>query len=149
MGALGGAPPTLETCIPFSLNTLQTSFFLKFIFCAYPLSPYHPCLAIEGADFLCQMVEVVEDGVVGISRHAVHLAYRLGLPRGEYQQRSLCARLESFQLWFPVAAYRLFLKVPRSMHRSFMIRSPMLMPGVTIAVAPCITMRFHSMHSRR
>ena len=59
------------------------------------------------------MVEVMEDGVVGIGRHAVHLAYRLRLPRGEYQQRSLCARLESLQLWFPVAAYRLFLKVDK------------------------------------
>ena len=38
-------------------------------------SANNPCIAIEGAQLLCQAVEVVEDGIIGVGWHAVHLAY--------------------------------------------------------------------------
>ena len=147
MGTGGYAYPLPQICIFFSLNILQMSFFLKFLFCAYPpqiilsrtrflnstprlisfisfhlirstsfflfhnspkrvhllssssaspiLSANHPCIAIKGAYLLCQAVEIVEDGVIGIGRHAVHLAYRFRLPRGKDEQSTVGTCLEA------------------------------------------------------
>ena len=39
---------------------------IPLVFSLNQLSAYNPCIAIEGAYLLCQAVEVMEDGVIGI-----------------------------------------------------------------------------------
>ena len=73
------------------------------------LFSFHNGGAIEGADFLRYLVEVMEDAVVGFLWDAVDIADVFGRPGGKDEEGAILTGMETGGFGFPITGDGFFL----------------------------------------
>ena len=73
------------------------------------LFSFHNGGAIEGADFLRYLVEVMEDAVVGFPGHSVYIADVFGRPGGKDEEGAVLTGMETGGFGFPITEDGFFL----------------------------------------
>ena len=69
----------------------------------------HNSGAVEGADFCCYFIEVMEYAVVGFLGYSVYIADGFWRPRGEDEECAVLAGMETGGFGLPIAGDGFFL----------------------------------------